>query len=102
MKKSRVVTMVMATGILLTGALSASAADSCGRCAQKESVQQFNKETAALHAELKAMKIELSNEYSYNAIDINRVNAIEVQIRGIKEKIDASANRYGISACSRG
>jgi len=54
----------MTTGLLPNGALSAHAADTCGRCVQKESDQQFNQETAALNAELKAVKIELSSEYS--------------------------------------
>lgn len=101
MKKNIIAGIAMAMGILSVGALSASAADSCGKCADSQAVQQFTQETNALTSELKAKDIELRWLYSYDGIDVHKVNALEAQIKELKGKIDASASRLGISTCNR-
>lgn len=102
MNKKMIVGIAMAMGILSVGALSASAADSCGKCADKQAVQQFTQETASLTSELKAKDLELRALYGYDGIDIYKVNALEAEIKELKDKINASATKHGIPACSRG
>ena len=99
MKKATIVGMAM--GILTVGAISASAADSCGKCVDKQAVQQFTQETAALTSALKAKDIELRVQYSYEGSDIRKVNALEEELKELKDRLNAAAQKYGIPACSR-
>jgi len=101
MKKNIIVGIAMALGMLTVGALSASAADLCGKCADSQAVQQFKQETDVLTSELKAKDIELRWLYSYDSIDMQKVNVVEAKIKELKEKINASASKLGIPACSR-
>lgn len=101
MKKNMIVGIAMAMGILTVGAMSASAADSCGKCADKQAVQQFTQETAALASALKTKDIELREQYSYDGIDTRKVSALEEELKELKDKINAAAQKYGIPACSR-
>lgn len=91
----------MAIGILTVGAISASAAESCGKCADKAAVQQFTQETAALTSALKAKDIELREQYAYDAIDLRKVSALEEELKELKDKINGAAQKRGIPACSR-
>lgn len=102
MNKKMIVGIAMAIGILSVGALSASAADSCGKCADKQAVQQFTQETASLTSELKAKDIELREQYAYDGIDTHKVSALEEELKELKDKINAAAQKYGIPSCSRG
>lgn len=101
MKKKMIVGIAMTVGILTIGALSASAADSCGNCTDKQSVQQFTQETAGLASELKTKDIELRVQYGYDAVDINKVDLLEAELKELKSKINAAAQKNGIPACSR-
>lgn len=101
MKKNMIIGMTMALGMVTVGALSASAADSCGQCAEKQTVQQFTQETAALTTALQAREIELGVQKSYESIDSNRVGGLEQEIKALKTTIDAAATKFGIHACSR-
>ena len=101
MKKNMIIGLALALGILSVGALSASAADTCGKCADKQAVQQFSQETDSLSATLKAKDLELRGLYGYDSIDIHKVNALEEEIKELKNKINAAAVKYGIPACSR-
>lgn len=101
MKKNMIVGIAMAMGILTVGAISASAADSCGKCADKQAVQQFTQETAALTSALKTKDIELREQHSYDGIDTRKVSALEEELKELKDKINAAAQKYGIPACSR-
>lgn len=101
MKKTTIVGMAMAMGILAVGAASASAADSCGKCADQQAIQQFTQETAALASALKAKDIELREQYSYDGSDTSKVNALEEELKGLKDKVNAAAQKHGIPACSR-
>lgn len=110
MKKNMVVGIAMAVGILTVGAISASASDSCGKCADKLAVQQFTQETVALTSALKAKDVELQEQYAYRdweggtheGIDVRKINALEMKMRELKDKINAAAQKNGIPACSRG
>ncbi len=97
-----IVGIALAMGILSVGAISASAADTCGKCADNQAIQQFNQETDSVTSTLKAKDLELRALYGYDSIDIHKVNALEAEIKELKDKINASATKFGISACSRG
>lgn len=101
MKKQMIVRVAMALGILTAGAMSASAADVCGKCADKQAVQQFTQETTALTSTLKAKDMELRELYAYDSIDNRRVSSLEAEIKELKDKISVAAQKYDISACSR-
>lgn len=101
MKKNMIAGIALVMGILSAGALSASAAEPCGKCAEQQAVQQFTLETAALSRELKAKDIELREQYAYDSIDIHKVGALEAELKGLKGKINAAAEKYGIPACCR-
>ena len=102
MKKNMIIGLALAIGILSIGAVSASAADSCGECADKQSVQQFTQDTSALSAELKTKEIELRELYGYEGIDTQKVGKLEAELKELKGRINAAAQKYGIPACSRG
>ncbi len=97
-----IVGIALAMGILSVGAISASAADTCGKCADNQAIQQFNQETDSVTSTLKAKDLELRALYGYDSIDIHKVNALEAEIKELKDKINASATKIGIPACSRG
>lgn len=101
MKKNMIIGMALALGILSVGALSASAADTCGKCADKQAIQQFSQETDSLTSTLNAKDLELRGIYAYDSIDTHKVDALEAEIKELKDRINAAAAKYGISACSR-
>lgn len=96
-----IVGTAMAIGIFSVGAVSAFAADSCGKCTDQQAMQQFTQETEALTAALKAKNSKLRQEYIYDSIDPRKVSALEADITALKEQVNAVATKYGISACSR-
>jgi len=105
MKRKMIVAIALAMGMLSVGAISASAAGSCcndGKCADKQAVQQFTKETAALSSALKAKDIELREQNGYDGIDINKVNRLEAELKELKGKLGVAAEKYGISTCCLG
>lgn len=102
MNKQMIVGIALAMGILSVGAISASAAGSCcndGKCTDKQVVQQFTQETAALSSALKAKDIELRELYGYDGIDIRKVNDLEAELKELKGKIKVVAEKYGIPSC---
>jgi len=102
MNKKMIVGIAMAIGILSVGALSASAADSCGKCADKQAVQQFTQETASLTSELKVKNMELREQYAYDSIDTRKVSVLEEELKELKDKIKVVAEKYDIPSCCRG
>lgn len=101
MKKNMIVGIVLAMGIFSVGAISASAADTCGKCTDKQAHLQFSQETAVLSSTLKAKDLELRGLNSYDSFDTRKAAELESEIKELKDKINASASRYGISACSQ-
>jgi peptidoglycan hydrolase CwlO-like protein len=102
MKKKMIVGIAMAMGMLSVGAISASAAASCcndGKCADKQVVQKFTQETAALSSALKAKDIELREQNSYDGINMNKVNDLEAELKELKGKIRVVAEKYGLPSC---
>lgn len=101
MKKNMIVGIAMAMGLLSVGAMTASAADTCGNCADKQAVQQFTQETATLTSALKAKDLELRGLYGYDGLDTREVSRLETEIKELKDKINLSASKLGIQACNR-
>ena len=102
MKKNTIIGMALALGILSVGAFTASAAaDTCGKCAGNQAIQQFHQETDSLSATLKAKDLELRGLYSYDGIDMRKVDELEAEIKELKVKINASATKLNIPACGR-
>jgi len=102
MKKTMIIGIASVMGMLSVGAISASAAGSCcnnGKCADKQVVQKFTQETAALSGALEAKDIELRAQYSYDAIDMNKVNELEAELKELKGKIRVVAEKYALPTC---
>jgi len=102
MKKKMIVGIALAMGMLSVGTMSASAAGSCcndGKCADKQIVQQFTRETAALSSALKAKDLELRQQYSYDGIDMRKVNELETELKELQGKIKVVAEKYDIATC---
>src|SRR6185369_7605956 len=105
MKKRMIVGLAMVVGILPVGALSASAAESCcntGKCADKQVVQQFTQETAALSSALKAKEIELRELNGYDGFDRGRASDLEAEVKELRGKIRVIAEKHGMPACCLG
>lgn len=102
MKTDRIIGMAVAVGMLAMGAFSASAAEPCEKCAGREAMQQFSRETAGLAATLNAKDSELRGLYSSDSVDTHRVSELEAQIRALKGEIGAAAGKLAIHDCGRG
>jgi hypothetical protein len=101
MLRKMIVGIAMAMGMFTVGALSASAADLCATCADREAVQQFTGETAPLTSALKAKDAELREQYAYDSIDTRKVSTLEGELKELKDRINAAAQKYNIPACCR-
>lgn len=56
-----------------------------------ETVKQFRQNTASLKEKLSGKELELRQEYSYEGINMRRIDELEGEIRAIKEKIKSVA-----------
>lgn len=99
MKRNMVVGIAMALGIISTGTVTSFASEFYSKCADKQAVEQFRYETNGLVSKVKQKDLELRELNAYDGIDINKVNALEADIKDLKEKINASANKYGVYSC---
>jgi hypothetical protein len=104
--KKQVLQITTVAGLLLFGSLSAFAADSYYKRADKQTVQQFTQETSALTSALKAKEAELRelSIYTMNdshiapGPDYGRISALEAEIKELKNKIDSVALKYELVA----
>lgn len=101
MKKNTIIGMALALGILSVGAFTASAADTCGKCADSQALQQYQQETGTLSTTLKAKDLELRELNGYDSYDTRKASELEAEIKELKDKINASATKYKIPPCSR-
>ena len=102
MKKRSIVGVALVLGMLVAGSAYAAGCGTCGeggKCKDPQAVQQFRSETAALADELKAKDIELRNVYAMEAVDINRAGVLESELKELKARIHAVADKLGIPAC---
>lgn len=101
MKKQMIVGIMMALGIVAFGALSASAAGTCGKCADNQAVQNYQQESYSLSQAVAAKNAELRELYLLETIDLGKADVIEEELKELKGRIGNVADKYGIPACSR-
>lgn len=101
MKKNMIIGIALALGMVSVGALTASAADTCGKCADSQAVQQFQQETGTLTSTLKAKDLELRELNGYDSYDTRKASQLEAEIKELKDQINASATKFKIPPCSR-
>lgn len=102
MKKRSIIGITLVLGMLVAGSAYAVGCGICGeggKCKDPQAVQQFKNETAGLAAELKSKDLELRNIYGMDGIDTNRTGDLESEIKGLKARIRAVADRLEIPAC---
>jgi hypothetical protein len=102
MKKRAIIGMMVALGLFVGSSAYAAGCGGCGdngKCKDPQAVQQFKGETASLAAELKAKDLELRNEYAMAGIDITRTGELESEIKELKARIQAVAEKHGMPAC---
>lgn len=112
MKKNMIVGIAVAVVMLSFGALSVSAAGSAPNvvtCAGKHADQQFVQETAGLASAIRAKEVELQAENAYRewdgyhqGIDVRKINALELELRELKDRIKTIAQKHGFTACACG
>lgn len=101
MKKQIIIGTALVAGLFSFGAF-ASAAEACENCVDKQVLKKFTDETATLSTALKAKNLQLREVYAMESVDVHRVNQLEGEIKELRGKIDASADKLGIAPCSRG
>jgi zinc resistance-associated protein len=69
--------------------------------ANPETMRKFQKDTLALREELMSKEYELQYEYNKEAPDTRHIAALHEEIAEIERKIQATADKYGVSG-SRG
>lgn len=105
MNKKMMAVTAMALGMLSGGSVSAWAANSCcdgSKCADRQAVQQFQRETAETSGALQVKELELRELYGYDGIDSNRMTELQSEITGLKGQIRVIAKRYGVTSCCLG
>lgn len=98
------ISSVIVVWVLSLSALPASAGEPVVYCIDKQTVQQFTKETSGLTSTLKAKGLELRDENLYtiseasrlSSPDYGKINRLESEINELKSKINAAAKKYGI------
>jgi len=101
MKKNLIIGTILALGTLSMSTLTASAADTHGKCADGLAIQKFHRDTDPLASALKAKNLELRSLYGYDSIDIHKVDAVEAEIKELKYQINAFATKLNIPPCGR-
>lgn len=101
MKRSMIAGLVIVIGLLLTSAVYAWWAG-YGTGTNIENVKKFQKETLSLRDDLMTKQFELQNEYNKPVPDTNRIATLRKEIIDLQAKIQAVAEKYGISAWGPG
>ncbi|MDI6743931.1 MAG: hypothetical protein QMD07_00985 [Thermodesulfovibrionales bacterium] len=104
MKRAVIISLTLVVGLFLTGAAYAMwGGYGSGPCitatgADVETVKKFQKETLSLRDEIMTKKLELQSEYNKPAPDTNRIAALQKEIIDLQTKIQAAAEKHGITA----
>ena len=98
MNKKIAISFLIVTGLLMAGFVYA---DHYRHYANPETMWKFQKETVGLREELISKGYELQDEYNKEVPDTDHIATLREQITEIETKIQATADKYGISG-SRG
>lgn len=101
MKKNMIIWMGLALVMLSVGAITVSASEPLGRCADNQSIQQFQQETDPLRNILKFKESELQQLNYIEGFDMHKASAIQADIAELKSMINASATKFKIPPCNR-
>lgn len=104
MKKSLIVTLVVATALVIGGVVYAHGPwghgmgynMNFGGAVNIENMKGFQKETMATRDELITKRMELQNEYSKPQRDYERISTLRKEIVELQTKIQAAAEKYGL------
>lgn len=102
MNRNAIVTLAAALGIFTGGMAYAAGCGMCGKdagCNHDQSVQGFQEATQGLRDHVKRTDIALRNEYSFNRINMHRVDELERELKGLKAQLRAEAGKYGVPSC---
>ncbi|BCS55645.1 hypothetical protein [Geobacter sp. SVR] len=99
--KRKMIVGTLAMGLLAFGAFSATAAEACDKCVENQVMQQFRQEVSPLATAIREKDIQVRNLYGYDRPDMQKISALEAEIKELKDTIESSADKFGIPACSR-
>ena len=102
MKKSAIIGLVIAVGLLIAGGVYAwwpggGYGMGYGTSANVETMKKFQKETLSLRDDLMTKQLELQNEYNKPAPNTNRIATLQKEIIDLQAKIHTVAEKYGVS-----
>jgi len=101
MKRTMVIGLVVAVGLVLTGAAYACWWGGYGMpydtSANAQTLNKFQRETLQLRDELSARQLDLQNEYDKPAPDANRVATLQKEIVDLEARIGTASDKYGVS-----
>jgi len=95
--KFKTITVAVAVSLTVSGVVYAggTSVDPCVS-ASAETVKQFRQNTSDLRGQLSVKELELRQEYSYEGIDMRRIEVIEGEIREIRDKIKTAARKLSL------
>ena len=102
MRKGMIVSLVLATCMLIGSAVYAHSPGGCGAClsrfdtAHLEKVKTFQKDTLQLRDELMTKKFELRYEYAKPSPDRQRIASLHKEVIDIRAQIHQKADESGI------
>jgi zinc resistance-associated protein len=102
MKRLVVAAMVMAMVGLLGGMAYAAWQGGPGGQVDVNAFRQFQKDTLPLRDEMMAKAVELHNEYAKNNPDRARIEKLQSEMRDLRTKIGAAADKQGVQAFGMG
>lgn len=102
MNRKSIIGVAAAFGIFTASLAYAAGCDMCGKdagCNHDQSVKTYQEATQALRDQAKEKELELRQEYSFNRINMHRVDELEQELKGLKKQLRAEAGKYGVPAC---
>ncbi|AJE03604.1 nucleotide exchange factor GrpE [Geobacter pickeringii] len=102
MNRKSIIAVTAALGIFAGGMAYAGGCDMCGKeagCNNDQSVQQYQQATEQLRARTKSLDLAIRTEYSYNQVNIQRIEALEKQLKEAKAELRAQAEKYNVPTC---
>ncbi len=101
MKKSAIIGLVIAVGLLIAGGVYAwwpggGYGMGYGTGTNVETIKKFQSETLSLRDAIMTKNLELQNEYNKPQPDYNRIATLKKEIIDLQAKIQAVAEKYGV------